>query len=249
MTSFLHTLSNDEDTPNTRRATAPPGIYQARDDVMSHLNPAGDGSSDDGLGEGEDTSNNSRSLGGVKEVPEVGDGDEGDRATGGLSGGGAGEGEEGEAAGREGKEGEEEEEEDGEPPFETGSFFFKVDGKDKGHYKVRDVSCFLLTSMYKRKDRVTRTAGVSLLVGKLEDPPHEEKVISALFDTDRFTERAAAQWWEDNGHRFEDARSLAAKQVRQGRQPLRYCLSVSRCTALSQEPSGNAIQADLVLCA
>lgn len=111
---------------------------------------------------------------------------------------------------------EEDEEDDGEPPFEKGSFFFKVDDKGKGHYKVRDVSCFLLTSMYKRKDRVTRTAGVSLLVGKLEDPPHEEKVISALFDTDRFAEKAAAQWWEDNGHRFEDARSLAAKKVRQG---------------------------------
>ena len=94
-----------------------------------------------------------------------------------------------------------------------------MDDKDKGHYKVRDVSRFLLTSMYKRKDRVTRTPGVSLLVGKLENPPHEEKVISALFDTDRFTERAAAQWWEDNGHRFEDARSLAEKKVHQECQP------------------------------
>lgn len=104
-------------------------------------------------------------------------------------------------------------EEDEEPPFDKGSFFFKVDDKDKGHYKVRDVSHFLLTSMYKRKDRVTRTPGVSLLVGKLEYPPHEEKVISALFDTDRFSERKASQWWEDNGHRFEDARSLAEKKV------------------------------------
>lgn len=101
-----------------------------------------------------------------------------------------------------------------EPPFPKGSFFFKVDNKDKGHYRVRDVSCFLLTSMYKRKDRVTRTPGVSLLVGKLEEPPHEEKVISAIFDTDRFSERAAARWWEDNGHRFEDARCVAEKKVR-----------------------------------
>lgn len=103
---------------------------------------------------------------------------------------------------------------EGEPPFPKGSFFIKVDDKDKGHYRVRDVSRFLLTSMYKRKDRVTRTPGVSLLVGKLEEPPHEEKVISALFDTDRFSERAAARWWEDNGHRFEDAGSLAEKKVR-----------------------------------
>ena len=160
---------------------------------------------------------------GVTEGPEVGGGEGGNGVADKSQGdgdGGEGGGEEA-GGGGENKEGdeehenkEEEEEEDGEPPFEKGSFFFKVDDKDKGHYKVRDVSCFLLTSMYKRKDRVTRTAGVSLLVGKLEDPPHEEKVISALFDTDRFTERAAAQWWEDNGHRFEDARSLAAKKVR-----------------------------------
>lgn len=171
---------------------------------MGLLNPAGDGNSDDGLDEvGGD---NNRSLGGVNEGPEVDGGKGGDGDADGLKGDGDGEEQEG------GEEGEAEE--DKEPPFEKGSFFFKVDDKGKGHYKVRDVSFFLLTSMYKRKDRVTRTAGVSLLVGKLEDPPHEEKVISALFDTDRFTERAAAQWWEDNGHRFEDARSLAAKKVR-----------------------------------
>eukprot|EP00903_Cladosiphon_okamuranus_P016556 g15273.t1 len=179
--------STEEDPMNVRRATAPPEVFQARDDVMGHLNPAGDGTSDDDLDDAEDSNNNNnnnnnRSVG-VDEDREV-----------------------------EEKEEAEGEEDDGEPPFEKGSFFFKVDDKDKGHYKVRDVSCFLLTSMYKRKDRVTRTPGVSLLVGKLEDPPHEEKVISALFDTDRFTEKAAAQWWEDNGHRFEDARSLAAKK-------------------------------------
>lgn len=126
-----------------------------------------------------------------------------------MEGGGAGGG-----GGDDKPEEDEEGQEDQEPPFEKGSFFLKVDDKGKGHYKVRDVSRFLLTSMYKRKDRVTRTAGVSLLVGKLENPPHEEKVISALFDTDRFSERAAAQWWEDNGHRFEDAGSLAEKKVR-----------------------------------
>ena len=209
---YPHALSTDEDATHVRRATAPPGVYQARDDVIGHLNPAGDGNSDDGLDEAEDNNNSNRSLGGVNEEPEVGEGDAGDGAAGGD---GAEEG--GESVGPEEKEKVvAEEEDDGEPPFEKGSFFFKVDDKGKGHYKVRDVSSFLLTSMYKRKDRVTRTAGVSLLVGKLEDPPHEEKVISALFDTDRFTEKAAAQWWEDNGHRFEDARSLAAKKVRQG---------------------------------
>lgn len=211
---------------NVRRATAPPGVFQAHDDVMGHLNPAGDGNSDDGLDE-DNNNDNSRSLGGVNEDPEA---DEGDTVDGAAGGSGDGEGEEGGAAGPEEKEGEEdEEEEDGEPPFEKGSFFFKVDDKGKGHYKVRDVSCFLLTSMYKRKDRVTRTAGVSLLVGKLEDPPHEEKVISALFDTDRFTEKAAAQWWEDNGHRFEDARSLAAKKVRQDSRVRRYHNTAQMC--------------------
>lgn len=202
---------------NTRRSTAPPGVFEARDEAIGHVNPAGDGNSDDGLGDTGD--GNNRSLGGVDEGPDVDGGEEGNgNVGGGLNGdadgeeGGEKQGDGGARVGGDAKEAEEEEE-DKEPPFEKGSFFFKVDDKEKGHYKVRDVSCFLLTSMYKRKDRVTRTAGVSLLVGKLEDPPHEEKVISALFDTDRFTERAAAQWWEDNGHRFEDARSLAAKKV------------------------------------
>lgn len=206
---LLDIRSTDDDAENVRRATAPPGISQARDNAIGHLNPPGDEHSDDGLEEG-GCYNNARLLGGEHGRSES------ERIAGEPEGGEDGEAEAkaaGGAAGEEGSEGEGEEEGDGEPPFEEGSFFFKVDDKDKGHYKVRDVSLFLLTSMYKRKDRVTRTAGVSLLVGKLEDPPHEEKVISALFDTDRFTEKAAAQWWEDNGHRFEDARSLAAKKV------------------------------------
>ncbi|CAM9790172.1 unnamed protein product [Ectocarpus sp. 4 AP-2014] len=201
--------STDEDVAHARRATAPSGVFQARDDAIGLLNPAGDGQYDDGLDESGGNSNHDRLMGGVGEGPGV-DGEEaGDGAVDSTLEGGENEGKERE---EEKEAAAEEEEEDREPPFEKGSFFFKVDDKDKGHYRVRDVSCFLLTSMYKRKDRVTRTPGVSLLVGKLEDPPHEEKVISALFDTDRFTERVAAQWWEDNGHRFEDARSLAAKK-------------------------------------
>ncbi|CAM9883117.1 unnamed protein product [Ectocarpus fasciculatus] len=204
--------STDEDVAHARRATAPSGVFQARDDAIGLLNPAGDGQSDDGLDESGGNSNRDRSNGGVGEGPGVDGGEAGDGAVDSNLEGGENEGEEKEEGKDPEEDEEEEEEEDREPPFEKGSFFFKVDDKDKGHYRVRDVSCFLLTSMYKRKDRVTRTPGVSLLVGKLEDPPHEEKVISALFDTDRFTERAAAQWWEDNGHRFEDARSLAAKK-------------------------------------
>lgn len=219
VTPRFETHSTDEDVAHARRATAPSGVFQARDDAIGLLNPAGDGQSEDGLDESGGNSNHDRSTGGVGEGAGV-DGEEaGDGAVDSNLEGGGPEGEEKE----EEKEEEEleEEEEEREPPFEKGSFFFKVDDKDKGHYRVRDVSCFLLTSMYKRKDRVTRTPGVSLLVGKLEDPPHEEKVISALFDTDRFTERAAAQWWEDNGHRFEDARSLAAKKVtEEGKQHL-----------------------------
>lgn len=192
-----------------RRGTAPPGVFLDHQLQIGHLNPAIDANFD------EDPEEN---VGGVPEVGREGGGG-GSGADGletdkdGLEGGdGDGDG---------GAEGGDKPEEDEEPPFDKGSFFFKVDDKDKGHYKVRDVSRFLLTSMYKRKDRVTRTAGVSLLVGKLENPPHEEKVISALFDTDRFTERAAAQWWEDNGHRFEDARSLAEKKVCMECQPRR----------------------------
>jgi hypothetical protein len=110
------------------------------------------------------------------------------------------------------EEGQEEEEEEEGDKFEAGSFFTRLDDRGKGHYRIRDPGRFLLTSMYKRKDRVTRTAGVSLLVGKLEAPPHEEKVISAIFDLDRFTEEEASEWWEQNGHRFEDSKSLAEKQ-------------------------------------
>lgn len=168
-------------------------------DGIDHPNPQGEDDSDDGL-DHSNSNNNSNSNAGENGTGEAGD-------DGGV-GGGVG----GEEGGADGKQGEG----DGEPeqePFEKGSFFYKVDDRDKGYYKVRDVSRFLLTSMYKRKDRVTRTPGVSLLVGKLEDPPHMEKVISALFDTDRFSEREAARWWEDNGHRFEDAGSLAEKKV------------------------------------
>lgn len=196
-----------------RRGTAPPGIFLDHQPQIGQLNPASDANFD------EDPEEN---AGDVPEVGREGSGHGGsDGRTDGLEtnqdglGGGGG--------GGDGVDGGDKPDEDEEPPFDKGSFFFKVDDKDKGHYKVRDVSRFLLTSMYKRKDRVTRTAGVSLLVGKLENPPHEEKVISALFDTDRFTERAAAQWWEDNGHRFEDARSLAEKKVCQECQPRILC--------------------------
>lgn len=186
---------------------------QITHDSSGVLNPAGDGDSDDGLGQTAGSDDDQRpEVDGNGSMLEAGrqeleDGGGGEGGRGGGAGGAGGEG--GDHQGADGEEPKAEE-----PPFPKGSFFFKVDDKDKGHYKVRDVSNFLLTSMYKRKDRVTRTAGVSLLVGKLEEPPHEEKVISALFDTDRFTERAAAEWWEDNGHRFEDARSLAEKKVR-----------------------------------
>lgn len=205
--------STNEDRSHSRsprRATVPSGPYIETE--VGHLNPPGDGDSDEGLDEG----------GAVRaSIPEGNpdvDGEEGVDNGGAM--GGQGEAEGGQGSGEEHAEPEE-------PPFEKGSFFSKIDDKDKGHYKVRDVSRFLLTSMYKRKDRVTRTPGVSLLVGKLEEPPHEEKVISAIFDTDRFSERKAAQWWEDNGHRFEDARSLAEKKVRQVRMSNTYH---GRCT-------------------
>lgn len=189
--------TGDESSRSPRRGTAPAVSSQSDRREIGHLNPPADGDSDDGL-------------------PEYGGGGTscGEDPPQALAEGGGGGEEEGVGASSEGEKGQDygqEPEKPEEPPFETGSFFSKVDDKSKGHYKVRDVSRFMLTSMYKRKDRVTRTSGISLLVGKLEEPPHEEKVISALFDTDRFTEREAAQWWDQNGHRFEDARSLAEK--------------------------------------
>lgn len=199
----------DDSSPSPRRATAPTVSYDGTLHDIGRLNPPGDGDSDDDgagtNGHGTRRGNNQKSTASATyDRPESGEG--GEEVAGGAEGDRDG-----------GRGGESDNDKPEEDPFEKGYFFFKVDDKDKGHYKVRDVSRFLLTSMYKRKDRVTRTAGVSLLVGKLEDPPHEEKVISALFDTDRFSERAAAQWWEDNGHRFEDARSLAEKKVRSAR--------------------------------
>ncbi|CAN0270557.1 unnamed protein product [Ascophyllum nodosum] len=188
-----------------RRATAPPTAFQDQNDSSGQLNPVGDSNSDD------DPEESAYGAARTSQRPEV-DGDHKTEAMeADLAAGENGVDEEGRQESKSVAGGG-----DKEPPFPQGSFFFKVDNKDKGHYRVRDVSCFLLTSMYKRKDRVTRTPGVSLLVGKLEHPPHEEKVISALFDTDRFSERAAAQWWEDNGHRFEDASSLAEKKELDG---------------------------------
>lgn len=189
--------TGDESSRSPRRGTAPAVSSHSDRREIGHLNPPADGDSDDGL-------------------PEDGGGGTscGEYPLQALADGGGGGEEEGvgvSSEGEQGQDGGQEPEKPEEPPFEVGSFFSKVDDKSKGHYKVRDVSRFMLTSMYKRKDRVTRTPGVSLLVGKLEEPPHEEKVISALFDTDRFTEREAAQWWDHNGHRFEDARSLAEK--------------------------------------
>lgn len=106
--------------------------------------------------------------------------------------------------------------------FVPGSFFTKIDDTGKGHYRVRDPGAFLLTSMYKRKDRVTRTPGLSLLVGRLEKPPHEEQVVSAIFDADRFTEAKAAKWWELNVHRFEDNNSIAQKEEMERRAEEHY---------------------------
>jgi hypothetical protein len=59
---------------------------------------------------------------------------------------------------------------------------------------------------------VTRTLGVSLLVGRLEQPPLAEQVVSAIFDADQFNEEAASGWWLLNGHRFEDSGSLAQRE-------------------------------------
>lgn len=96
-----------------------------------------------------------------------------------------------------------------------GKFFTKIDGSArKGHFKIREPEHFQLTSMYKRKDRVTRQIGLSLLVGKLEKPPHQEKVISFLYDLDEFDERGAHAWWVANRHRFQDFDPQLSKEIR-----------------------------------
>jgi len=77
--------------------------------------------------------------------------------------------------------------------YTPGEFFATV-SQGRGHVRIRNGAEFQMRSMYRKKDRHMRVQGVSLLVGRLERPPHDEKVITVMFDSDNFTEAQAWEW-------------------------------------------------------
>jgi len=87
--------------------------------------------------------------------------------------------------------------------FSEGTFFTRIDDDQQlGYRSIRESEQFVATSMYKRKDRVTKQLGLSLLCGKIDRPPNEEKVISLIFDLATFSEEQAYKWWLTNRHRL-----------------------------------------------
>jgi len=85
--------------------------------------------------------------------------------------------------------------------YKEGSFFSSI-VNGRGYLRVRQGGEFQMRSMYRKKDKHHRQQGVSLLVGRLESPPHDEKVITVMFDTDIFTEEEAFNWWQLNSRRL-----------------------------------------------
>ena len=50
-------------------------------------------------------------------------------------------------------------------------------------------------------------SGVSILVGRLEQPPYEEQVIQMMWDVEEWTEEVASNWWKENSYRYHGAAS------------------------------------------
>jgi len=90
------------------------------------------------------------------------------------------------------------------PVFVPGEFWWKVEG-GRGHHRVRDGGEFQMWSIYRKKDKTRDVSGVSMLVGRTEQPPYEEKVIQMMWDVEVWTEEAAFKWWHDNKHRYVTA--------------------------------------------
>jgi hypothetical protein len=89
-------------------------------------------------------------------------------------------------------------------PFVPGSFWWKVEN-GRGHHRVRDGSVFQMWSIYRKKDKSKDVKGVSILVGRMEEPPYEEHVIQMMWDIEEWTEEASFHWWNENGHRYRAA--------------------------------------------
>jgi len=98
--------------------------------------------------------------------------------------------------------------------FIEGNFFDQI-VNGRGYLKIRKADEFQMRSMYRKRDKQTRDGNVSLLVGKTEVAPYDEKVISILFDLDDFTEERAFEWWETNKRRFSDNQSNLRRQSHQ----------------------------------
>jgi len=86
--------------------------------------------------------------------------------------------------------------------------FYDTISGGRGHLKIRSGHDFQMRTMYRKRDRLTRDRGVSLLVGRTEKPPHDEKVITIMFDLETFTEYEAFNWWHENKRRFADQQSV-----------------------------------------
>jgi hypothetical protein len=92
-----------------------------------------------------------------------------------------------------------------EPPppvvYVPGEFWWREEG-GRGHHRVRDGSEFQMWSIYRRKDKNREIKGVSMLVGRMEKPPYDEKVIQIMFDTEHWTEESSFRWWQLNSIRY-----------------------------------------------
>mmetsp|Transcript_65477 Transcript_65477/g.122538 ORF Transcript_65477/g.122538 Transcript_65477/m.122538 type:complete len:420 (+) Transcript_65477:1501-2760(+) len=99
------------------------------------------------------------------------------------------------------EEGEEEIVEATPAPYVPGEFWWKIEG-GRGQHRVNDGSAFQMFSIFRKKDKTRDVKGVSMLVGRLERPPYEEKVIQMFFDVEEWTEETSFHWWHANSFRY-----------------------------------------------
>jgi len=85
------------------------------------------------------------------------------------------------------------------------NFFTKIDNEQhRGSIHVRDNREFQVSSMYRKRDTGSgEGSAIALLVGRTEAPPHTEKVIEVIFDTEKISEREALKWWDLHRFRME----------------------------------------------
>ena len=99
--------------------------------------------------------------------------------------------------------------------FIEGSFWWKIEG-GRGFHRVRDGSEFQMWSIYRKKDKSEGVKGVSILVGRMEEPPFEEKVIQMIWDIEEWTESNACCWWNENKHKYQPQNELSGGAAAEG---------------------------------